>query len=105
MAHGVVSRVFDASGHSGVLGRPVPIIESRVTKSANRASLRFSLPGGRWGTTRYRTSAVESQIRTSVASGNSTPKSASTPRGSFTARARYGALLYQVGGSPRTGHG
>src|SRR5689334_3278352 len=85
--------------------RPVPIIESRVTKSAKDSSSMPSVPSGRIGTTRYRTSAVESHTRISVSGSNTSPNSASTPRGSRTARARYGALLYQLGGSPRTAHG
>jgi hypothetical protein len=44
-------------------------------------------------------------MRISVSFGNSTPKSFSTPRGSDTARERYGADLYQTGGRPSTGHG
>src|SRR3954467_11626048 len=36
----------------GARARPVPIIESRVTRSASRASLQPSVPAGRIGTTR-----------------------------------------------------
>src|SRR6478736_2505702 len=37
---------------SGLSGRPVPIIESRVTKEASRSSLQPSVPAGRIGKTR-----------------------------------------------------
>src|SRR5262249_23989204 len=67
---------------------PVPILESRVTRSASRSSLQPSVPAGRIGRTRKRVSAVESHTRISVSAGNLTPKSASTPRGSLTARER-----------------
>ena len=40
---------------------PVPIMLSRVTKAANSATDSCSLPSGRLGITKYRTSAVESQ--------------------------------------------
>ena len=60
---------------------------------------------GRRGMTRYRTSAVESHTRMRVVSGSVTPNSARTPRGSMTARERYGGDLYQTGGNPSTGHG
>jgi hypothetical protein len=66
----------------------VPIIESRVTRSARRSSLHSSVPAGRIGSTRKRVSAVESQTRISVSFASFTPKSASTPRGSLTARER-----------------
>src|SRR5450432_1315389 len=82
----VVDAVHD--GASGVLANPVPIIESRVTSSASCCSLQPSLCSGRIGSTRKRVSAVESQTLTSVSFGRLTPKSASTPRGSFTARER-----------------
>src|SRR5215510_7900903 len=72
----------------GFLGRPVPIMESRVTSSASFSSLQPSVPAGRIGSTRKRVSAVESQTRISISIGNVTPKSASTPRGSLTARER-----------------
>src|SRR4051812_29258266 len=72
----------------GLSGRPVPIIESRVTRSASFSSLQPSVPAGRIGSTMKRVSAVESQTRTSVSFGRATPKSSSTPRGSFTARER-----------------
>src|SRR5262249_10455825 len=87
---------------SGRLGSPVPIIASRVTSCARRSSLQPSVPGGRIGSTRNRVSAVESQTRISVLAGSLMPKSARTPRGSFTARERKGADLYQTGGSPST---
>src|SRR5262249_5022718 len=84
--------------------RAVPIIESRVTISARRSSLQPSVPAGRIGSTRNRVSAVESHTRISVSFGSVTPKSASTPRGSLTARERYGAALYQTGGRPSISH-
>src|SRR5262249_3794782 len=83
----------------------VPIIESRVTRAANCSSLRCSLPAGRSGSTRYRSSAVLSHTWTSTSSARSRPNSFNTPRGSITPRGRYGADLYQTGGSPRIGHG
>src|SRR3984957_4952025 len=89
----------------GFFGRPVPIMQSRVTRLASLSSLQPSVPEGRIGSTMKRVSAVESQTRRSVPAGNATPKSASTPRGSLTARERYGADLYQTGGRPSTSHG
>src|SRR5262249_28333503 len=91
----VVHAVHDAA--PGVLANPVPIMELRVTRSASCVSLKPSVPAGRIGSTRKRVSAVESQTRISTSSGRLTPKSDSTPRGSFTAFARYGAALYQTG--------
>src|SRR5436309_8904476 len=82
----VVHAIHD--GAPGVFGNPVPIIESRVTSSANCCSLQPSVPLGRIGSTRKRVSAVESHTRISVCLGKVMPKSASTPRGSFTARER-----------------
>src|ERR1700761_7086806 len=82
----VVDAVHD--GAPGVFGKPVPIMESRVTISASCCSLQPSVPAGRIGSTKKRVSAVESQTRISVSLGNATPKSASTPRGSLTARER-----------------
>src|SRR5437868_10137731 len=82
----VVHAVHD--GAPGVFGKPVPIMESRVTSSASWSSLQPSVPAGRIGTTRKRVSAVESHTRISVSFGRATPKSASTPRGSLTARER-----------------
>jgi hypothetical protein len=61
---------------------------SRVTRWANSACDKFSVPAGRLGKTKYRTSAVESQTRMRVLLGNVTPKSAKTLRGSKTARDR-----------------
>src|SRR4051794_28261240 len=83
----------------------VPIMESRVTSAASASSVRCSLPAGRSGSTRYRISAVLSHTRISTSSANARPNSRSTPRGSMTARERYGADLYQTGGRPRIGHG
>src|SRR5499427_318977 len=94
-----------ATPSCGRLGRPVPIMESRVTRLASRSSLQPSVLAGRAGSTRNRVSAVESHTRISVSFGRATPKSARTPRGSFTARDRYGADLYQTGGKPSTSHG
>src|ERR1700720_3745010 len=82
----VVHAIHD--GAPGVLGNPVPIMESRVTSSASCCSFQPSVPSGRIGSTRKRVSAVESHTRISVSFGRLTPKSASTPRGSFTARER-----------------
>jgi hypothetical protein len=61
---------------------------SRVTSVASRSSLQPSVPAGRIGTTMKRVSAVESQMRIWVSAGKVTPKSASTPFGSITARER-----------------
>jgi hypothetical protein len=80
-------------------------MQSRVTRSASLSSLQPSVPAGRIGSTRKRVSAVESHTRTSVSFGSVMPKSSSTPRGSLTARERYGADLYQTGGKPSTSHG
>src|SRR5579872_5592052 len=91
--------------HGGGSGSPVPTMQSRVTSVASFSSLQPSVPGGRMGTTMNRVSAVESHTRITVCSGNTTPKSASTPRGSITARDRYADDLYQVGGNPSTSHG
>src|SRR5262249_10203210 len=85
--------------------RATPTIASRVTKAARASSLSPSVPVGRSGKTRNRSSAVLSQTRTSTSSGSSSPNSRSTPRGSITARERYGADLYHTGGRPSTGHG
>src|SRR5579872_335170 len=101
----VVDRIGHAPTSSGRLARPVPTMLSRVTSVASRSSLQPSVPAGRIGSTRKRVSAVESQMRISVSGGRLTPKSASTPRGSITARERNGADLYQTGGSPSTDHG
>ncbi len=72
----------------GSSGSPVPIIESRVTSAASCASLE-ALGAGR----AHRQHQVAHfgggvPTRISVDSGSVTPKSASTPRGSFTARER-----------------
>src|SRR5580700_473298 len=69
-------------------GKPVPIMLSRVISDASLSSLQPSVPEGRIGSTMKRVSAVESQTRISVSLGSATPKSASTPRGSLTARER-----------------
>ena len=63
----VVHAVHD--GAPGVLGKPVPIMESRVTSSASCSSLQPSVPAGRIGSTRKRVSAVESQTRISMSFG------------------------------------
>src|SRR5262249_55016259 len=83
----VVHAVHAASSF-GDFGRPVPIMQSRVTSCASWSSFRLSLPAGRIGSTMKRVSAVESQTRISVSAGSVTPKSLSTPRGSDTARER-----------------
>ena len=49
LAAEIVRAVHAASGSSA---RPVPIIESRVTRSASCSSLQPSVPAGRCGTTR-----------------------------------------------------
>ena len=73
----------------GCFGKPVPIIESRVTSSASCSSLQPSVPSGRIGSTRSAISAVESHTRISVPSRQARRRNRrSTPRGSFTARER-----------------
>ena len=57
------------------------------------------------GGSRSSSAAVESHTRISVFCGSCTPKSASTPRGSFTARERYGADLNHTGGRPSMSQG
>src|SRR5262245_39054336 len=47
-----------------------PTMESRVTSAASSSSVRFSVPAGRSGSTRYRRSAVLSQTRTSTSSAS-----------------------------------
>src|ERR671936_860126 len=83
----VVNAVHQATS-SGRLGSPVPIMASRVMSCARRSSLQPSVPGGRMGNTRNRVSEGGFHTRISVVAGSLTPKSASTPRGSFTARER-----------------
>src|SRR5262249_25139112 len=78
---------------------------SRVTSPASSASVIDSVPDGRSGSTRYLISAVLSHTRTSTSAGSSRPNSFNTPRGSMTARERYGADLYHTGGRPSVGHG
>src|ERR1700686_3821335 len=85
--------------------RATPIIESRVTSAASSSSAISSVSAGRMGSTRYRTSADESHTRISTSSATGHPISASSTLGSRTMRDRYGGLLYQLGGSPSTGHG
>src|SRR5262249_46396786 len=102
------AHVVDTIHHAtslAALARPLPIMLSRVTRPANFSSLQPSVPAGRIGNTMKRVSAVESHTRIAVPAGSLTPKSANTPRGSFTARERYGADLYQTGGRPRTSQG
>ena len=65
----VVHAVHDATS-SGRLGRPVPIMQSRVTSAASRSSLQPSVPAGRSGSTMKRVSAVESHTRISVSAGS-----------------------------------
>src|SRR5262249_52603731 len=83
----VVDAVHDFTA-SALRARPVPIIESRVTRPASFSSLQPSVPGGRIGSTMKRVSAVESHTRISVLAGRVTAKSFSTPRGSMTVRER-----------------
>src|SRR5690348_15380521 len=93
------AHVMNAVHHAAsaeFLGRPVPIMQSRVTSVASFSSLQPSVPCGRIGSTMKRVSAVESHTRICVSAGSFRPKSASTPRGSLTARDRYGAALYQT---------
>src|SRR5215471_19669378 len=82
-----------------------PIMALRVTSVASSSSLQPSVPLGRSGRTRNRTSEVESHTRISTSSLSSVPNSFNTLRGSVTARVRYGADLYQTGGRPSTGNG
>src|SRR6516162_10200961 len=83
-----IMRAIHRDSPFGNVGRSVPIMQSRVTIDARRSSLHPSVPSGRIGRTRYRTSEVESHTQISVSAGSSTPKSRSTPRGSTTARER-----------------
>src|SRR5262245_56655200 len=102
------AHVMDAVHHAasaGFFGRPAPIMETRVTSVASFSSLQPWVPCGRIGSTMKRVSAVESHTRICVSAGSFRPKSASTPRGSLTARDRYGGALYQTGGRPSTSHG
>src|SRR5206468_7320801 len=46
------AEVVGAVHRAGALGRPTPIIESRVTSPARSSSLRPSVPAGRSGSTR-----------------------------------------------------
>src|SRR2546427_2112678 len=82
-----------------------PTIASRVTSAASWSSVMFSVPEGRSGRTRYRSSAVLSQTCSSTSSASCSPNSASTPRGSITARDGEGADLYPNRGTARTGQG
>src|SRR6266516_6530540 len=102
--HTVHAAHFVNSVH-GSLTLATPIMESRVMTAASCSSFSLSLPAGLSGSTRYRTSAVLSQTRTSTASANSRPNSRKTPRGSITARERKGADQYHTGGKPSTGQG
>ena len=63
--------------------RPSRRRPSHHASPAPRVRLRSvpSVPAGRSGKTRYRSSAVLSQTRTSTSSGSSRPNSRSTPRG------------------------
>src|SRR3989442_10395395 len=72
----------------GSLTLATPIMESRVMTAASCSSFSLSLPAGLSESTRYRTSAVLSQTRTSTSSANSRPNSRKTPRGSSTAYRR-----------------
>src|SRR5579863_240771 len=101
----VVDAVHAVPAFRGGSTLATPTMASLVTSAASSSSLRLSVPAGRSGRTRYRTSAVLSQMRISTSSPSSRPNSFNTPRGSITARERYGADLYHVGGSPNTGHG
>src|SRR5204863_9393080 len=99
------AKIVDAVHARGAFTTATPIIASRLTSCASCSSVMPSVPAGRSGSTRYRSSAVLSHTRTSTFWPSSTPNSRSTPRGSITVRARYGPDLYQTGGRPSTGHG
>ena len=58
----VVDAVHQATSLAS-LGRPVPIMQSRVTSVASFSSLQPSVPAGRIGRTMKRVSAVESHTR------------------------------------------
>ena len=79
---------------------PLLLVIARDDRSVTEDALKD------WGNAqlgRYqRVSAVESHTLISMSFGRVTPKSARTPRGSLTARDRYGADLYQTGGKPST---
>src|SRR5262249_56179790 len=60
---------------AGGLTTATPIIASRVTSAASSASPRRPVPAGRAGSTRERSSALESQKPVSLVSPTSTPHS------------------------------
>src|SRR5580698_6182795 len=64
----VVNAVHHAAS-CACCGKPVPIMQSRVTSAASLSSLQPSVPAGRIGNTMKRVSAVESHTRTSVPAG------------------------------------
>src|SRR5256885_16957740 len=102
------AHVVDAVHRSAPFGGgtfATPTIASRVTSAASCSSGQPSVPAGRSGKTRYRSSAVESHTRTSTSSLRLSPSSARTPRGSMTARARYADDLDQTVGNPWLGDG
>ena len=93
------------STHFEFSGKPVPIIELRVTNSANCSSFIFSVPSGLIGKTKYLNSAVESQTLISIFGSIFNPNSERTFLGSLTVLDLYSSLLYHVGGMPKTGQG
>ena len=76
---------------------PVPIIASLETIPTSSCSEKPLYSSGSIGSTRYLISAVESQIRILVVSGNLTPYSDRHFIGSLTTLDRYSSDLYQVG--------
>ena len=91
--------VFSATGTA------TPIIASRVTIAASASSSQPSVPEGRSGAPGSAPRQSSPRPGSWSSAGSSRPNSRSTACGSETIRARYGALLYQLGGSPSTGHG
>src|SRR6266498_1453567 len=65
-----------------------PTMASRVTRAANSSSLSPWVCSGRRGRTKYLFSALESHTLMRMPAGSSSPISASSARGSRTARAR-----------------
>src|SRR5579872_4780234 len=77
-AHAVhAAHIVDAVHGSVTLATPT--MASRVTSAASSSSRNDSLPAGRSGSTRYRSSAVLSHTRTSTSGGRLSPNSRSTP--------------------------
>src|SRR6476646_7024618 len=105
----VVAAQFDLRcGHLGPLGleaSAVPTMESRLINGTSSSAVIPSVPSGRCGITRYRTSALLSHTSILTVSGRLSPNSARTLRGSLTTRARYWGYLNHAGGIPSSVQG